>query len=783
VLREVDTTRQVPGVVAMNNILYNNVTGGILFSGDPGNDAAVPFGRIVNNTLYGRGGTLSNVNVPDTGISVTQNAAPTLLNNIIANFRNGVNVDATSQALTVLGGMVFQGNNTNSNVGLGGDFPIALANTDPLFVNPSLGNFYLRARSQAIDSAVDSLLDRPAMVTMRDPLGISPSPILSPDRDAFGQLRVNDPDPATTTPDGAGLNPNKDRGAIDRVDFTGPTSFLIDPQDNDAEGLDLDPASTVVVLTGQIVDDFRIRLLDRTDPNGPPDGSDIDDFTVTSSQVSITAIGGPNPGLQIEGTHYTFNYDTTNNVIILTPTGGLWPTPATYVITIDNSTATGIADRAGNTLIANQLDGSHTYTIFLDTAQDWGDLPDSTIDPRFLFHTSSSDPTPGPSHSILQGFSLGATNGAEGDGVPSLNADSDTADDGISAITLQPNAGLLTSSITVTANFTTSAMLDGWIDLNRDGDFDDTVDGVSEHVLDAVALTTPGGPQIIPFTLGAGPRGQTYARFRMTESGIDTPDGPGGSGEVEDYVVTLTGPTFNNPLLAQDVTNDGIVSPADLLTVINFIIFLGSPTVRDYSVDPDGAGPLTNSTLFLPPTSPGYFTPAPTFDPTGGAVPGHGKYVDVAVPFGILNAADLLSVVNYMIANFNGAGGEGEAPPAAAMASTTAPAAAKAADAPATAAASLQTSAVLYASSSVVFEQKPASPDSTLAGEALLPQAAGESLDLSFVGAPVGPAWTDLADQARRKLRTGPLDDQDWDGLLGDLALDVGGLNGDGDQG
>ena len=64
----------------------------------------------------------------------------------------------------MIGGIVYQGNDTNVNttlqVGLG-DFPLLLGLDDTLFVNPAGGNFYLDEGSDAIDSSVDSLDDRP----------------------------------------------------------------------------------------------------------------------------------------------------------------------------------------------------------------------------------------------------------------------------------------------------------------------------------------------------------------------------------------------------------------------------------------------------------------------------------------------------------------------------------------------------------------------------------------------------------------------------------------------
>jgi hypothetical protein len=773
-LQELNTQRLLPGVVVMNNTIYNSGTGGIRFSGDPAADAAVPFGRIVNNTLYGQGGTLSSTAIVDTGIQVDQNAAPTILNNIVANFTTGINVDGSSQGSnrTVLGGTVYQGNGNDSNIGLGGSFPIVVPNSQPLFVNPNVGNFYPAFGSPAIDSSVDSLLDRPALVTVRNPLGILQSPILSPDRDGVGQLRVDDP--SVNTPQGFGLNPFKDRGAIDRVDFVGPTSLLISPPDNDAEGTDLDPSPTTVVRANDILREFRIQLIDRFDVNAPPEGSDIDDFTVTADKVVVEVLDGPDAGILQQGIHYSFSYDATNNTIILNPLGGIWPLGRTYRIYLDNS-ITGIRDQAGNPLLPNQADGiSHYYTIFLGSAVDWGDAPAS-------YGVLGADDPPGPSHTLNPNIRLGASAGAEADGQPSANADADSGDDGLLAYVLSRGA---LSSITIEASAV--GFVHVWVDLDQNGTFD-----TEEYLVQGATFDTPGEAAI--FDLGIlpdGGQGDSFMRIRFTTGTIDSPLGPAPDGEVEDHLVQITGPAYHNGnpnTVPADVDNNGVVNILDLLHVVNFITYLESKLIN--------AGDV----LTVPPTSPPYRADdLPDFDPSGGGVPGAARYIDVSDQnfgpsgYGQINLNDLLAVVNTIREIFDPGDGEGEAslvdgpegeasptfmPTTFATTSVASSSSGRASDS------SRYDSATLYAAGNITLEVR----ERTVAPQVdTVWDTNSDDDDLVALMAVGQAASVDLDDESlaldrhlNRQSPMGPLDAESWESLLSDLAQDVGGLPDD----
>jgi hypothetical protein len=589
VLREINTQHLVPGVVVMNNVVSNNGFGGIRYSGSTnaaGQEiGAVPFGRIINNTVYGKGPTGNDV-----GILVDGNASPTLLNNIVANFQTGISVAANSNT-TVLGGTVYQGNGANTaGITVGAD-AFVLNNAAPLFVNPAIGNFYLAEGSLAIDSSIDSLLDRPAMQTIRDPLGIPPSPILAPDKDATGALRVDDP--SVDSPGGSGSNVFKDRGALDRVDFVGPTSTLLNPRDNDDLGFDGDPTLTKVVLGNITLFTFEVQLNDA--------GIGIDDSTVTSSQVVLTQTKGGVTKTLVNGTDYVFSYDSTNNKIILRPTGGIWPLNTNYKITLNNS-ATGIKDLAGNLLQPDRVNGTVVYEIFLGTAVDYGDAPNS-------YGTTKA--VGGASHQLKGIYRLGKQVSADTDGQPSVGANADNFDDGLKAYFLSPG---LTSSLTVLAQG--GGKLDAWLDKNKDGDFLDA----GEHII--VATTLPNNVQKkLTFKFGntVDVKGDTYLRLRYTSTGINSPVGPANDGEVEDYKVTMSGPKYQNPNNRYDVDGNGFVQPRDALLIVNLL--------NNFDTDGDGVvNPFTDLGTPAP-------NPPPFYDVSGD---------------NLITRADALLVVNFI---------------------------------------------------------------------------------------------------------------------------------------
>ncbi|TSA05943.1 MAG: hypothetical protein D4R77_07090, partial [Planctomycetaceae bacterium] len=352
-LPTLNNNRLVPGAVVVNNIVSKSGTAGILFSGDPNTGsvpvAAVPYGRIVNNTIYG-GATQQGV-----GIQVTQNAGPTLLNNLFANLITAVSVDTSSATNTVVGTSAFYNVKTQVT-GVTASQSITLVSNP--FVNATAGNFYPASGSPVIDSSINTLQDRNEYAVVLSPLLIPVSPIIAPDRDLYGQLRGDDPTQASSP--GLGSNVFKDRGAIDRVDFTSPFMSIAAPLDQSQSlPFDRDPDLNDVRLEQSDAVGITQFILQITDF-----GVGIDTSTVVTQAFTLTRDGV----LLVDGTDYLFRYIENSQQVIF-ESASLYPLGA-YVITASSVASSAgvtgqLTDLANNTLLPNRTNGSTNFSIEL----------------------------------------------------------------------------------------------------------------------------------------------------------------------------------------------------------------------------------------------------------------------------------------------------------------------------------------------------------------------------------------------------------------------------------
>ena len=280
-----NNARLVPGVTVMNNVVAESGTGGILFSGDSnaGNvpNATVPSGRLINNTIYNDDGT-------GVGIDISDNAAAILLNNVFAGLANGVQLDGTSDDLTVIAASAFYNISGEEVSGPAATQNEGVTLTSDPFVNAAAGNFYPVENAGIIDNGMDSLQQRVELTVVTDPLGIARSPVITPARDLRGQLRTDDPNSGNDS--GLGDNAFKDRGAYDRVDFTGPTARLVGPLDGSlANPEDEDTNEDSVRIAGQTarqLDRFVIQLNDS--------GAGIETSSIQQTGLKFIRLGAGN---------------------------------------------------------------------------------------------------------------------------------------------------------------------------------------------------------------------------------------------------------------------------------------------------------------------------------------------------------------------------------------------------------------------------------------------------------------------------------------------------------
>lgn len=192
---------------------------------------------------------------------------------------------------------------------------------------------------------------------------------------------------------------------------------------------------------------------------------------------------------------------------------------------------------------------------------DFGDLPDEYVT---LFNPAIHNNLTGGARHTKGIFFLGSTVDAELNGIPGVDAlgDDNTGvmdEDGIFIDPLvEGQLGQLEAIASVNGGF-----LQGWIDFNGDGDFNDVIGGVSERLFTDRLLNA--GSNFLTFAVPDVIDADTvYARFRFGEFGLGQ-TGLGLVGEVEDYVVAKAAPA---PLMhGPDFNEDGDVDGADFLAL------------------------------------------------------------------------------------------------------------------------------------------------------------------------------------------------------------------------
>lgn len=213
------------------------------------------------------------------------------------------------------------------------------------------------------------------------------------------------------------------------------------------------------------------------------------------------------------------------------------------------------------------------YQITLVDNLDFGDAPAP-------YPTLSADN--GASHRLVAGIYMGSLIDKEDDGQPTVNADGDDLnnlddDDGVTFNNVLIPSGSGDIDVVVSVD----GYLNGWVDFNQDGDWNDP----GENVVGDQWVIAGVNNLIFPIPAAAS-NGATYARFRFdTDSYGWQPTGPAPEGEVEDYRVLVGG----NPPVA-DAGQDHLDVDLDTESVV----LGGSPSASA------GTSPYTYQWLISP---------------------------------------------------------------------------------------------------------------------------------------------------------------------------------------
>ncbi|PSW31269.1 hypothetical protein C9J21_17505 [Photobacterium phosphoreum] len=177
--------------------------------------------------------------------------------------------------------------------------------------------------------------------------------------------------------------------------------------------------------------------------------------------------------------------------------------------------------------------------------KDWGDAPDTSMSTA-MGDYQTLRANGGANHIVIDGDTdnnpdlfLGVLLDTDIDGQPTTIADGDNLvdladEDGVTANGIYVLNRDRDIEVTIGKDpdyAGTSFHVYGWIDWNRDGDWDDANEQIISNTTATVGMTTYTITTPVNAILG-----NTYARFRLCSSGdCNTPNGPSIDGEVEDY--------------------------------------------------------------------------------------------------------------------------------------------------------------------------------------------------------------------------------------------------------
>ena len=314
-------------------------------------------------------------------------------------------------------------------------------------------------------------------------------------------------------PAGATINPVTGLFSWTPTEADGPGSYSVTIRVTDGGTPALDAFETITIAVNEV---NAAPVLDPIGNQAVDEGVELT-FTAVANDTDLA----PNA--------LTFSLDAASlaaGMTIDAVSGEFRWTPTDAQSGADYSVTITVTDDGTN---PGPSSDAETFTITVAVGdRDYGDAPDLTY-PTLLASN-------GARHTIVSGIHLGNSVDVDADGQPDAQALGDDNDgtndeDGVRFLTrIVPGA---TAWIAVTAS--TAGVLNAWLDLNADGDWDNA----GEHFAVDVALVA--GVNQVPLIVPANAvvTSSTFARFRFSsQAGLDyrgwAPDG-----EVEDYEVEI----------------------------------------------------------------------------------------------------------------------------------------------------------------------------------------------------------------------------------------------------
>lgn len=279
----------------------------------------------------------------------------------------------------------------------------------------------------------------------------------------------------------------------------------------------------------------------------------------------VTGPSGTFGMLGVQPGTYTVRLSTPAGIEQVLPSGGSPGCPGGFTVTVLPGQSTGAID-----FLVASTGGFGT--------KDFGDAPAPY--PTTLAQN-------GARHTVARDFGLGAVQDTELDGQPSPLADNDDFitspdEDGVQFVDPFRRNQYATIRVTVETGVRSAGRLQGFIDFNQDGDWNDP----GERVITNLVLPT-GTHDIEVFVPAGATIGRTFARFRY---GYEMNLGPTGDsiiGEVEDYDIFIVGP---NPIANDDTyTFNETAAVPYVLNVLNNDIPSENGDIIVLSVDTTGS--------------------------------------------------------------------------------------------------------------------------------------------------------------------------------------------------